>query len=94
MGEPFSITSDQPIDDDFSSSDCASATTAITKTLISSLVSEDVVLLWELELFLASIDIVLCIGTEISRFLSLQNFESYISLIYALLTLFTALLRY
>jgi hypothetical protein len=57
--------SDQPIDDDFSSSDCASATTAITKTLISSLVSEDVVLLWELESFFASIDNVVGIVTEI-----------------------------
>ena len=62
-----------------------------TKYLLSPLVSEDVALLWELESFLMSIDIVFCEDTEISRFSSLDNVEPYMSLIHAPLTLFTAL---
>ena len=77
----FTIKADQPIDDDFSSSDGASAITVVTKSLLLCLVSVDVVLLWELESFLVSIDILLCKGTENSRFLFLNNVVPYISLI-------------
>ena len=90
----FSITADQPIDDDFSSSDGAFAITVVTKSILICLVSEGVVLLWELESFLVSIGIVLSKDTENSRFCVLDNFVPHISLIYALLTLFTALLCY
>ncbi len=38
--------------------DGAFAITVVTKSLLSCLVSEDVVLLWELELFLVSIGII------------------------------------
>ena len=51
MGEHFSIKADQPIDDDFSSSDGASAIVVGTKSLLLCLVGEDIVLLWELESF-------------------------------------------
>ncbi len=66
-GERFSNTSDQPIDDDlFSSSDGAFDISVITKSLLSPLVSVDVALLWELESFFMSIDIVFYEDTEIS----------------------------
>jgi hypothetical protein len=90
----FSITADQQIVDDLSSSDGAFAITVVTKSLLLCLVSEDVVLLLELESFLVSIGIILLKDTETSRFLLFDNVMSYISLIYAPLTLFTALLCY
>ena len=62
----YSIRADQPIDDDFSSSDGAPTITVVTKSLLLCLLSEDIVLLWELKSFLVSIDIVLCKDTEIS----------------------------
>ena len=65
------------------------------KSLLSPLVSEDVELLWELDSFSMSIDIVFCEDTEISRFSSLDNVEPYhTSLIYTPLMLFIALLCY
>ena len=82
----FSMTSDVPIDAGFLSSDDGSPVNVDTKYLLPCQVSDTAALLWALESFLLSIDIVSRNQAENCHLLLVGNVVVYISLIYTLLT--------